>query len=237
MPVYNKNARMLALRGVLLCAWVVLMTVHRAAAQETAVEVVIDCCTVLKALYRYMAVDDKYEPCTDVGCSSLRLIQLFLNHTATTLAPTMHGVQSRGSDLVFRVPTGQGLAPLLVFAFFGRSVSPADEQDMELWLSYDTTVNRVRFEDSTCDFNKNVYTALVLCSIVLLMFFIAVQVVKDTEHESKEQVTDAKQATHQPSKVTAAVGFPDAKAHVPSSRDARLVLRTVQHPANLKLLV
>ena len=37
------------------------------------------------------------------------------------------------------------------------------------------------FENSSCDFNKNVYTVLVLASVVLLMFFVAVQVVKNEE--------------------------------------------------------
>jgi hypothetical protein len=96
-----------------------------------------------------------------------------------------------------------------VFAFFGRSVSPADETDTDMWLSYDTKLNKIRFEDSTCDFNRNVYTTLVLASLVLLMFFIAVQVVAETEVSSaapvvsvavpvatvsREENADAKQA-------------------------------------------
>ena len=184
---------MKTLLGVLLVG-MVLTAAPNAAAQNATVEVVVDCCIVLKALYRYMDVDDKYEECSayDASCTSLRLMQLFLNHTGTTLQQSLHapGVQTRGSMLVFHVPVDEKLAPMLVFSFFGRSVSPADEQDMDLWLSYDTQLNRIRFEDSTCDFNKNVYTALILCSIVLLMFFIAVQVVSDVESKNKEDQSD-----------------------------------------------
>jgi len=79
------------------------------------------------------------------------------------------------------MPVNADITPLLVFAFFGRSVSPADEKDLDMWLSYDTKLNKIRFEDSTCDLNRNVYTTLILASLVLLMFFIAVQVVAETD--------------------------------------------------------
>lgn len=62
---------------------------------------------------------------------------------------------------------------------------------MELWLSYDTKHNKIVFEDSTCDYNKNVYTGLVLSSIVLLMFFIAVQVLKNEESANTTKAMQA----------------------------------------------
>jgi hypothetical protein len=65
------------------------------------------------------------------------------------------------------------------------TASPAESTRVDLWLSYDKTHERIVFEDSTCDYNRNVYTLLVLSSIVLLMFFVGVQVVKNDETERK----------------------------------------------------
>jgi hypothetical protein len=70
-------------------------------------------------------------------------------------------------------------------------VSPAEITNIQLWVKYDSKQNRVRFEDSSCDFNKNVYATLVLSSIILLMFFIAVQVVS-TEAAKKKLAEEAK---------------------------------------------
>jgi len=162
---------------LLTFAILILMTY----ADNSTVAVKVDCCEVVKTLYKYMSVDDKFLPCTqgDQRCVSLRLVQLFIQHTSTTLRGVPVGIQ--GSDLVFYMPVNADITPLLVFAFFGRSVSPADEKDLDMWLSYDTKLNKIRFEDSTCDLNRNVYTTLILASLVLLMFFIAVQVVAETD--------------------------------------------------------
>jgi hypothetical protein len=102
--------------------WFMCLVVHSTLVQTAHVDVSIDCCIVLNELYRYMAVDDKYK-CTspDTHCASLKLMQMFLNTSATT----MHTARHQGSNLVFAMPTGSDLTPLLVYAFFGRSVSPA----------------------------------------------------------------------------------------------------------------
>ena len=78
------------------------------------------------------------------------------------------------------------LEDLFVFAFFGRIASPAESTEVDLWLSYDTKHELIVFEDSTCDYNRNVYKLLVLSSIILLMFFIGVQVVRNYEHYGKK---------------------------------------------------
>lgn len=168
-------------------------------ADNSSVAVVIDCCTLVRTLYRYMSVDDKYLPCTqgDEHCTSLRLIRLFMQHSSTTL-DSRRPALVRGSDIVFHVPTDVNLAPLLVFAFFGRSVSPADESDMDMWLSYDTKLNKIRFEDSTCDLNRNVYTTLVLASLTLLMFFIAVQMVQETQEQHAAPVASSSVSDNPP---------------------------------------
>jgi len=209
---------------------------------STQVELVVDCCSVLQQIYTFMVVEDEYKACQPEHCSSLKLMALFLHHTNTILqtesvlagspyGSSLAGVRAQGSDLVFSVPTnGMHVARLMVFTFFGRSVSPAENTDMQLWVKYDPKQNRVRFEDSSCDFNKNVYTTLVLSSIILLMFFIAVQVVA-AEAAKRKLEEDAKNQTGP----AATVGFvsppteSNTKALTSSQRvgvhDAQLVFR------------
>jgi hypothetical protein len=206
-----------------LCVLLCLCLVAAQAFDSTHVEhveLVVDCCSVLEQLYTFMEVEDEYKACNPVHCSSLKLMTLFLNHTSTILQTesvlsgpssaslVLGGVRPQGSDLVFSLPTtGKQVAQLMVFTFFGRSVSPAENTNMQLWVKYDSKQNRVRFEDSSCDFNKNVYTTLVLSSIILLMFFIAVQVVV-VEAAKRQTEEDAKDKT---SVSGATVGFVSAK--------------------------
>ena len=52
----------------------------------------LDCCTVLNQLYTYMKVADSYK-CTglDSSCASVKLIQLFVNHSRSY----PHGIDMR----------------------------------------------------------------------------------------------------------------------------------------------
>ena len=163
-------------RGVATCA--VLALCSGAAAQHT---LTLDCCMVLNKLYAYMKVTDGYK-CTgpDTGCASVKLMQQFVSHTKTAVHDS--GMRTNGSDIVLSIPSNRNLEDLFVFAFFGRAASPAESTEVDLWLSYDTTNELIVFEDSTCDYNRNVYTLLVLSSMILLMFFIGVQVVRNYEH-------------------------------------------------------
>lgn len=201
------------------CVTSAFLATAMATSAGDSVAVAIDCCTIVKSLYRYMSVDDKFLPCTqgDTRCSTLRLVQLFMQHTSSMTSP-LSPPFVRGSDIVFYVPTDVALAPLLVFSFFGRSVAPADENDMDMWLSYDTKLNKIRFEDSTCDFNRNVYTTLVLASLVLLMFFIAVQMVAENEKSSDKHdaiipvASVADNKTAKGTDVSAQIFFKDPRA-------------------------
>lgn len=176
-------------RGVapLLCAVLAMLAMCvRAAAQHT---LTLDCCTVLNKLYAYMKVTDGYK-CTgpDAGCASVKLVQQFVSHTKTAVHDS--GMRTNGSDIVLSIPSNRNLEDLFVFAFFGRAASPAESTEVDLWLSYDKTHERIVFEDSTCDYNRNVYTLLLMSSIVLLMFFVGVQVVKNDETERKMAAMD-----------------------------------------------
>jgi hypothetical protein len=145
----------------------------------------LDCCTVLNQLYTYMKVTDAYK-CTspDTGCASVKLVQQLVNHTKAA----MHGssMHTQGSDIVLSMQSNHNLEDLFVFAFFGRIASPAESTEVDLWLSYNTKHKLIVFEDSTCNYNRNVYTLLVLSSIILLMFFIGVQVVRNNERNTEK---------------------------------------------------
>ena len=111
--------------------------------------------------------------------STLRLI---CNAAALSAeSPTLesnNSVQVNGSHLVFVMPAeSEHLYKLLVYSFLGRilheeqsnSANSAD-YNTNKWMMFDSNTRTFHFQQSMCDFNKTIYTTLVLASISLLMF-------------------------------------------------------------------
>lgn len=166
-------------------------------------QVGLACCDVLALLYTHMVVGDKLDMADcQRSCAADPLMRAFVNHTRVLLDPA----RARADGGVALAPPGQYVlsvgadaaawADLLVFSFLGRSVAPGDGQRGPYGLRYDPRGRTVTLEDSACEFHKGVYTFLVLCSVLLLMFFIGVQVVRDQgtkvrpEHQTLVQAPD-----------------------------------------------
>ena len=127
---------------------------------------------------------------TDVtgNCNSLPIMLEFVKQTNSLLES--NSVQVNGSHLMFSIPTeNEHLYKLLVYSFLGRILheeqSQSDDYNTNKWMMFDSNSGTFQFQQSMCDFNKNIYTTLVLASISLLMFFIGVQV----SAEKKKQGT------------------------------------------------
>jgi len=170
-----------------------LLACTGARAQQT---IALDCCAVLNSLYGYMKVADRYAcKSPDSACASVKLVQLFVEHSRAAAQGV--NIHAQGAQILVTMPSDDTLRELLVFAFFGRAAAPSASTEVDLWLSYDTKHEKIVFEDSTCAYNRNVYTLLVLSSIVLLMFFIGVQVAKKDETEQRLAAAQRDVSTHQ----------------------------------------
>ena len=75
-----------------------------------------------------------------------------------------------------------------LFAFLGRSMAvDMSMSDATKWISHDIQNDKFYLEDSACEINRDIYTTLLLFSILLLIFFIGVQVQNDIQqHEISE---------------------------------------------------
>ena len=147
------------------------------------------CCAVLTELHKFVRERDENDCFTDVtgNCNSLPIMLEFVKQTNSLLES--NSVQVNGSHLMFSIPTeNEHLYKLLVYSFLGRILheeqSQSDDYNTNKWMMFDSNSGTFQFQQSMCDFNKNIYTTLVLASISLLMFFIGVQVV--AEKKSKQ---------------------------------------------------
>jgi len=111
-----------------------------------------------------------------------------------------NSVQVNGSHLMFSIPTeNEHLYKLLVYSFLGRILHEEQSQSADYntnkWMMYNSNSGTFQFQQSMCDFNKNIYTTLVLASISLLMFFIGVQVVAEKKSKQATKVMGPQEDT------------------------------------------
>ena len=144
----------------------------------------VHCCAVLKELHKFVRERDEIK-CSTGTCNLIPLMLEFQKQTSSLL---QNSVQVDGTHLMFVMPAeSEHLYKLLVYAFLGRilheeqsnSANSAD-YNTNKWMMFDSNTRTFEFQQSMCDFNKNIYTALVLSSISLLMFFIGVQVASNS---------------------------------------------------------
>jgi hypothetical protein len=168
----------------------------------------VECCDLLQAIHKFLV--DKpsdrvsLESCrrNGRGCLSYNLIKTFVRHTRSMLDPQQKladgGVATTDSSLVFSLSNETlDVASMTIFAFMGRSVATdSSMSDVKRWVSYDIRRDELYMQDSACEINRDVYTTLLLASIVILVFFIGVQVRRDdTEKPLKEPGSAAEGAT------------------------------------------
>ena len=152
----------------------------------------IGCCDILEVLSTYLlrSTGDliEFRKCKEQEqkCLSLKLIDIFVNHSRVLLNSASGVYKNDTHILISRNVMLQNTASLVVLAFLGGSV-PTEHGlvDEHLSLEYDTTLDKMLVRDSACAVNKTTYSTIVLASIALVVFFIAMQVI---ELEKKKEM-------------------------------------------------
>ena len=146
-------------------------------------------------------------------CADINLVQRFVTHSNAALDGILrfNPEDAEFSLNVNNVTDSTAMLRVLVWAFIGRTISRPDMNYDGLkhtYLEYDIQKDTLQVRTPSCEFHKSIYTAMVLVSISLLMFLIAVQVVdnhtpaksksknKKNELDEKTDGTQRKLAAH-----------------------------------------
>lgn len=174
----------------------------------------IRCCDILNALNTYLIRSNgdtlPFSKCQEQEheCLSLKLIDIFFNHVRVLLNSSSGVSKDETHILISKDLISQKTATLFVLAFLGGSVPSEHELlDEHLSLEYDSTLERMSLRDSACAVNKTVYSTIVLASIALVVFFIAMQVI-EVEKEKSTSGLHNSATTVMPGRTQTAV-FPD----------------------------
>lgn len=175
-------------------------------APAVVINVTVSCCHLLAQLHAHLLTTSAdsitYDNCVSHTklCFSYKLIKHFIRQTKPLMDPynTMptNGLTTNDTHVTFSFSQPNvDVTSLSIFAFLGRSVATdTDMRNSELWMQYDIEKDKLYFGESACNFNKDVYTTLILASIVLLIFFVAVQVSHDEAEQRKPEPLTVKSA-------------------------------------------
>jgi len=152
----------------------------------------INCCDIVNKLTYYAGTDSGDKGCPPDQCSSLQVVQLFVNHTKSMLSPSTEiddsTVQINTTHILINNESLQKhSATLLVLALLGAASLPEDKKQQRVALQYDRALDIYSVKNSDCTTDKTVYSTIILASITILIFFVACQVV---EHENQKHLTD-----------------------------------------------
>jgi len=124
-------------------------------------------------------------------CPDIKLIEQFYAESNAALHNALTRVDAN-SDFVLGVGNttdSEAMLRMLVFAFLGRTISRPDLNHNGLvhrYLEYDIQGDKLTMRTPSCEFNKSIYTAMVLVSTSLLMFLIGMQIVDKHRKERQE---------------------------------------------------
>jgi hypothetical protein len=136
----------------------------------------------------------------------LKLIREFVEQSRALLGRDR--VQTEDAALRITLPAdAESALELLAWAFLGRVValpSPSAAGQQKVLLEYDIHRNSMHVKRDSCEFDKNLHTGMVLASVALLVFFIAMTVVEraGAPHAAEEAARPAQAA--RPAKAGAA---------------------------------
>jgi hypothetical protein len=113
-------------------------------------------------------------------CMDLKLIREFVEQSRALLGRDR--VQTEDAALRITLPAdAEPALELLAWAFLGRVValpSPSAAGQQKVLLEYDIHRNSMHVKRDSCEFDKGLYSAMVLASVALLVFFISMTVVE-----------------------------------------------------------
>lgn len=178
-----------------------LCVLHMCVPVVSATTMHVGCCQVWTQLNTYVVektgselASSTCEQRQDV-CVDITLIKKFIAESNAVLPDSIR-LADNGRDYVLNVSSTQEpmrVLNLFVWAFLGRTVSnPAINHEglQHRYLEYDIQNDELSVRTPSCEFNKAVYTAMVLVSVSLLMFLIGMQIV-DRHHASKAKTDSA----------------------------------------------
>lgn len=151
----------------------------------------VSCCAVFEAMTAFTVERTgaylRADMCraSEDKCMDLKLIREFVEQSRAVLGRHTVDVLTESKLISLTLHSDSDAASmvgLLAWAFIGRVVTGADGRKtastQKVLLEYDIHRNKLVVQRDSCEINKSLYSAMVLGSVTLLVFFISMMVVE-----------------------------------------------------------
>jgi hypothetical protein len=181
--------------GILLRATALLSLVQGNTASATSWNV--SCCAVFESMTKFTVERTgsylQADTCraSETKCMDLKLIHEFIEQSRVIMG--RHNVEAFAGSSVIRFTLQSDMdtasvVGLLAWAFLGRIVSSREQSNKQtVLLQYDIHQNRLLIQRDSCEINKGLYSAMILASVTLLIFFISMMVSDSVRHKMEKQ--------------------------------------------------
>ena len=164
---------------------------------------VTDCCDIWAALQQFTVEKTGSQIALahckqQVRCSDLKLVEVFVQQSRVLLSPAaVQYVDAHRIQINLTDTKPQKLLNLLALAFVGRQISVSDiDVGSQVQLIYDIQTDRFNVNRPVCQYSKGIYNSMVLASVVLLIFFIAMQIIEQAKAQQTQEQQKQKQAPY-----------------------------------------
>lgn len=136
--------------------------------------VTIECCALWATLNAYVRTHSGIDRsrCEPSSCVGTGQIQLFLDETNAVLARDIRVV---GTSLVVPMASAPEMQDVLVWSFLGRHFTSTqqDKQRDDFFFEFNIATRTMALRKIQCEFQKPVYVAMIVLTIIVLLFIIA----------------------------------------------------------------
>ena len=120
-------------------------------------------------------------------CKDMKIIHIFIEQIQVILGKA--NIQQKNDHLKITLPSSinDDIMQMLALSVIGRVIGVPDFfPEAAVQLVYDTQYDKLSIQRPTCEYSKSIYNSIVLASVVLLIFFIGMQVIeRDFETQTR----------------------------------------------------
>jgi len=144
---------------------------------DTHAHIGIDCCSLMISMQRFIALEtNPVLDCHPETCMASSLVKLFVQETGTQVE-----LQQQHTRVELTIPAqDHRFTEMLVWALIGRHYSANLAGDHTHFI-FNTATQTLTAKMPKCEFQKPIYTILLLVSIILLIFSLVLQNLKQKE--------------------------------------------------------
>ena len=181
----------------------------------------VSCCSLWRALNEFTIekTGTQLGACTNnIHCQDMKIIHKIIGQIEVIVGKENMKLTNNYLNITLACDIQDNTVQLLALSVIGRVISKDTQGPVQ--LVYDTQYDKLTINRPTCEYSKSIYNSIVLASVVLLIFFIGMQVIEQdskttTPKPVEESIsTDSKTKPANPTISTPTISLSQVPSHM-----------------------